>query len=652
MVENKKKRRKIMIITLKDGSTKEYAEAKSVIEIASDISEGLARVACAGEVDGEVADLRTVIDRDCELNILTFDSEGGKGAFRHTTSHIMAQAIKRLFPEVKLAIGPSIEDGFYYDIDSDEPITAEDLPKIEAEMKKIVKENLAITRFTKPRAEAIEFFKEKNEPYKVELIEDLPEDSEISFYQQGEFVDLCAGPHLMTTKPVKAFKLTSLAGAYWRGSEKNKMLTRIYGTSYTKKADLEEYITRMEEAKKRDHRKLGKELGLFMMKEEGPGFPFFLPKGMVLKNTLLDYWREIHNKAGYVEISTPIMLSRHLWETSGHWDHYKENMYTTVIDETDFAIKPMNCPGGILVYKSEPRSYRDLPLRMGELGLVHRHEKSGQLHGLMRVRCFTQDDAHIFMTPEQIRDEIKGVARLIDSVYQLFGFKYHVELSTRPEDSMGSDEDWEIATEGLRGALDDLGLDYVVNEGDGAFYGPKIDFHLEDSIGRTWQCGTIQLDFQLPLRFDCEYIGADGEKHRPIMIHRVAFGSIERFIGILIEHFAGAFPTWLAPVQVKVLPISEKYMDYANKVMSDLKDAGIRTEIDDRAEKIGYKIREARLQKIPYMLVVGAKEEEEGKVSVRSRFLGDEGAKDLNEFIESVKEEIKNRENRKVEVTE
>ena len=641
-----------MIITLKDGSTKEYAEAKSVIEIASDISEGLARVACAGEVDGEVVDLRTVVDRDCELNILTFDSEGGKGAFRHTTSHIMAQAIKRLFPEVKLAIGPSIEDGFYYDIDSDEPITAEDLPKIEAEMKKIVKENLAITRFTKPRAEAIEFFKDKNEPYKVELIEDLPEDSEISFYQQGEFVDLCAGPHLMTTKPVKAFKLTSLAGAYWRGSEKNKMLTRIYGTSYTKKADLEEYITRMEEAKKRDHRKLGKELGLFMMKEEGPGFPFFLPKGMVLKNTLLDYWREIHNKAGYVEISTPIMLSRHLWETSGHWDHYKENMYTTVIDETDFAIKPMNCPGGILVYKSEPRSYRDLPLRMGELGLVHRHEKSGQLHGLMRVRCFTQDDAHIFMTPEQIRDEIKGVARLIDSVYQLFGFKYHVELSTRPEDSMGSDEDWEIATEGLRGALDDLGLDYVVNEGDGAFYGPKIDFHLEDSIGRTWQCGTIQLDFQLPLRFECEYIGADGEKHRPIMIHRVAFGSIERFIGILIEHFAGAFPTWLAPVQVKVLPISEKYMDYANKVMNDLKDAGIRTEIDDRAEKIGYKIREARLQKIPYMLVVGAKEEEEGKVSVRSRFMGDEGAKDLNEFIDSVKEEIKNRENRKVEVTE
>ena len=641
-----------MIVTLKDGSKKEYAEAKSVIEIAQDISEGLARAACAGEVDGEVRDLRTVVDKDCELNILTFDSEGGQGAFRHTASHIMAQAIKRLYPEVKLAIGPSVADGFYYDVDSETPLTTEDLEKIEKEMKKIVKEALPITRFTKSREEAIAYFKEKQEPYKVELIEDLPEDAEISFYQQGEFVDLCAGPHLMNTKTVKAFKLTSLAGAYWRGSEKNKMLTRIYGTAYTKKADLEEYLTRLEEAKKRDHRKLGKELGLFMMREEGPGFPFFLPKGMVLKNTLLDYWREIHNKAGYVEISTPVMLSRHLWETSGHWDHYKENMYTTVIDETDFAIKPMNCPGGILVYKSEPRSYRDLPLRMGELGLVHRHEKSGQLHGLMRVRCFTQDDAHIFMMPEQIRDEIKGVAKLIDEVYQLFGFKYHVELSTRPEDSMGSDEDWEMATDALRGALDDLGLDYVVNEGDGAFYGPKIDFHLEDSIGRTWQCGTIQLDFQLPLRFNCEYIGADGEKHRPIMIHRVAFGSIERFIGILIEHFAGAFPTWLSPVQVKVLPISEKYMDYAEKVFAQLKEAGIRVEIDNRAEKIGYKIREARLQKVPYMLVVGAKEEEEGKVSVRSRFLGDEGAKDLGEFIVSLKEEIKDRVNRKVEVTE
>ena len=493
-----------MIITLKDGSTKEYDQAMSVLDIAKDISEGLARVACAGEVDGELVDLRTVVDKDCNLNILTFESEGGAWAFHHTTSHIMAQAIKRLYPDVKLAIGPSVADGFYYDVDSETPLTAEDLVKIEAEMKKIVKEALPITRFTKSREEAIAYFKEKEEPYKVELIEDLPEDAEISFYQQGEFVDLCAGPHLMSTKPVKAFKLTSLAGAYWRGSEKNKMLTRIYGTSFTKKADLEEYLNRMEEAKKRDHRKLGKELGLFMMREEGPGFPFFLPKGMVLKNTLLDYWREIHRKNGYVEISTPIMLSRHLWETSGHWDHYKENMYTTVIDDTDFAIKPMNCPGGILVYQSEPRSYRDLPLRMGELGLVHRHEKSGQLHGLMRVRCFTQDDAHIFMMPEQIRDEIKGVARLIDEVYQLFGFKYHVELSTRPEDSMGSDEDWEMATEALRGALDDLGLPYVVNEGDGAFYGPKIDFHLEDSIGRTWQCGTIQLDFQLPLRFNCE----------------------------------------------------------------------------------------------------------------------------------------------------
>ena len=629
-----------MIITLKDGSTKEYDQAMSVLDIAKDISEGLARVACAGEVDGELVDLRTVVDKDCNLNILTFESEGGAWAFHHTTSHIMAQAIKRLYPGVKLAIGPSVADGFYYDVDSETPLTAEDLVKIEAEMKKIVKEALPITRFTKSREEAIAYFKEKEEPYKVELIEDLPKDAEISFYQQGEFVDLCAGPHLMSTKPVKAFKLTSLAGAYWRGSEKNKMLTRIYGTSFTKKADLEEYLNRMEEAKKRDHRKLGKELGLFMMREEGPGFPFFLPKGMVLKNTLLDYWREIHRKNGYVEISTPIMLSRHLWETSGHWDHYKENMYTTVIDDTDFAIKPMNCPGGILVYQSEPRSYRDLPLRMGELGLVHRHEKSGQLHGLMRVRCFTQDDAHIFMMPEQIRDEIKGVARLIDEVYQLFGFKYHVELSTRPEDSMGSDEDWEMATEALRGALDDLGLPYVVNEGDGAFYGPKIDFHLEDSIGRTWQCGTIQLDFQLPLRFNCEYIGADGEKHRPIMIHRVVFGSIERFIGILIEHFAGAFPTWLAPVQVKILPISDKYADYSKEVLDKLTEAGIRAEMDTRSEKIGYKIREAQTQKIPYMLVVGQKEEEEKTVSVRSRFAGDEGASSVESFIESIQKEI------------
>ena len=608
-----------MIITLKDGSTKEYSEPKSIIEIAADISEGLARMACAGEVNGEVEDLRTVIDKDCNLSILTFNDEGGKAAFRHTTSHIMAQAIKRLYPETKLAIGPSIADGFYYDIDRETPLTSEDLEKIEAEMKKIVKEDLKLERFELPRAEAIAFMKEKEEPYKVELIEDLP-------------------------------KLTSLAGAYWRGSEKNKMLQRIYGTAFTKKAELEEYLHMIEEAKKRDHRKLGKELGLFMMSEDGPGFPFFLPKGMDLKNALMDYWREIHRKAGYVEISTPIILNRRLWETSGHWDHYKENMYTTVIDDEDYAIKPMNCPGGVLVYKSEPRSYRDLPLRLAEVGLVHRHEKSGQLHGLMRVRCFNQDDAHIFMTPEQIKDEIKGVANLIDQVYKLFGFKYHVELSTRPEDSMGSDEDWEVATEGLRGALDDLGLDYVVNEGDGAFYGPKIDFHLEDSIGRTWQCGTIQLDFQLPQRFELEYTGADGEKHRPIMIHRVVYGSVERFIGILIEHFAGAFPTWLAPVQVKVLPISDKYADYGKKVLDALHEAGIRAEMDTRSEKIGYKIREAQGQKIPYMLIAGAKEEEAGLVSVRSRFAGDEGQRSLEQFIADIKEEIASRVNRPVTV--
>ncbi|EOS69757.1 threonine-tRNA ligase [Lachnospiraceae bacterium MD308] len=632
-----------MKITLKGGTVKEYEGSMSVLDIAKDISEGLARAATSAKVNGETVDLRTELSEDCELEILTFDSEDGKGAFNHTASHIMAQAIKRLYPETKLAIGPSIANGFYYDLDRETPFTTEDLEKIEAEMKKIVKENLPLERFTKSREEAICYFKEKDEPYKAELIEDLPEGEEISFYSQGEFTDLCAGPHLMSTKAVKAFKLTSLAGAYWRGNEKNKMLTRIYGVAYPKKAELDEYLHMMEEARKRDHRKLGRELGLFMMCEEGPGFPFFLPKGMVLKNTLLDYWRDLHKKKGYVEIATPIILSRHLWENSGHWDHYKDNMYTTVIDEEDYAVKPMNCPGGMLVYKSEPRSYKDLPLRAGELGLVHRHEKSGQLHGLMRVRCFTQDDAHIFMTPEQIRDEIKGVAGLIDEVYSLFGFKYHVELSTRPEDSMGSDEDWEMATEGLRGALDDLGLNYVVNEGDGAFYGPKIDFHLEDSIGRTWQCGTIQLDMQMPQRFDLEYTGADGEKHRPIMIHRVAFGSIERFIGILIEHFAGAFPTWLAPVQVKVLPISDKYMDYAQKVFRTLEEEGVRAEIDTRAEKIGYKIREAQMNKIPYMLVVGAKEEEEEKVAVRSRFAGDEGQKELRVFIDSVKDEIASR---------
>ena len=640
-----------MKVTLKDGSFKEYAQPMAVIDIAKDISEGLARMACVAEIDGEVKDLRTIVDKDCTLNIFTAKDPEGLAALRHTASHVMAQAIKRLWPETKLAIGPSIADGFYYDIDRDEPVTSDDLAKIEAEMKKIIKEALPLERFELPRAQAIELMKEKNEPYKVELIEDLPEDAIISFYKQGEFTDLCAGPHLMNTKEVgKAFKLMNIAGAYWRGSEKNKMLTRIYATAFAKKEDLEAYVTMMEEAKKRDHRKLGKELGLFMMSDAGPGFPFFLPKGMVLKNTLLDYWREIHKKAGYVEISTPIILNRSLWETSGHWDHYKNNMYTTVIDGEDYAIKPMNCPGGVLVYASEPRSYRDLPLRMGELGIVHRHEKSGQLHGLMRVRCFTQDDAHIFMTPEQIRDEIKNVAGLINQVYSLFGFKYHVELSTRPEDSMGSDEDWELATSSLQGALDDLGLDYVINEGDGAFYGPKIDFHLVDAIGRTWQCGTIQLDFQLPPRFELEYIGADGEKHRPIMIHRVCFGSIERFIGILIEHFAGAFPTWLSPVQVKVLPISEKYEEYAKSVKAALDAADIRAEIDLRSEKIGYKIREAQGQKIPYMLVVGQKEQADGTVSVRSRFKGDEGAEDLNVFIANIKAEITARINRPVEV--
>ena len=621
-------------VTLKDGSVKEYENALSAIEIAQDISAGLARVAAAAEVDGEPVDLRTVIDHDCTLNILTAKDEEGLSTLRHTASHVMAQAIKRLWPEVKLAIGPSIADGFYYDVDPETPITADDLPKIEAEMKKIIKEALPLERFELPRAEAIALMQEKGEPYKVELIQDLPEDAVISFYKQGEFTDLCAGPHLMSTKEVgKAFKLMSIAGAYWRGSEKNKMLTRIYATAFNKKEELDAYITMMEEAKKRDHRRLGRELGLFMMHEAGPGFPFFLPKGMTLKNTLLDYWRQIHKKAGYVEVSTPIILNRSLWETSGHWDHYKDNMYTTVIDDEDYAIKPMNCPGGVLVYASEPRSYRDLPMRVGELGLVHRHEKSGQLHGLMRVRCFTQDDAHIFMTQEQIKDEIKGVVGLIDQVYSLFGFKYHVELSTRPENSMGSDEDWEAATDGLRSALDELGLPYVVNEGDGAFYGPKIDFHLTDSIGRTWQCGTIQLDFQLPQRFDLTYMGADGEKHRPIMIHRVVFGSVERFIGILIEHFAGAFPFWLAPVQVKILPISEKYLEFAGKVRAALEDAGIRTELDERSEKIGFKIRAAQMEKVPFMMVLGDKEAESGEVAVRARD-GSQETMSLDAFIE------------------
>ena len=555
---------------------------------------------------------------------------------RHTASHIMAQAVQRLYPGTKLAIGPAIDDGFYYDFDKDGGFTPDDLDKIEAEMKKIVKENLKIETYTLPRDEAIEFLKGKGEIYKVELVEDLPEGAPISFYKQGEFVDLCAGPHLLYTKGLKAFKLTSLAGAYWRGNEKNKMLSRVYGTAFQDKEKLEAYLAMIEEAKKRDHRKLGKELGLFTIMDEGPGFPFFLPKGMTLKNTLIQYWRELHIREDYQEISTPLILNKHLWEMSGHWDHYKDNMYTTKIDDEDFCVKPMNCPGGVLVYGNDSRSYRDLPVRFAELGIVHRHEKSGTLHGLMRVRCFTQDDSHIFMTPEHISSEIKGVVRLIDEVYSKFGFSYHVELSTRPENSMGSDEDWEAATNGLRTALEELGLEYVVNEGDGAFYGPKIDFHLEDTLGRTWQCGTIQLDFQMPQRFDLSYVGADNDRHKPIMIHRVIFGSIERFIGILIEHYGGKFPVWLSPVQVKVLSVSEKSREYANSIYERMKAAGIRCEVDNRDEKIGYKIREAQLQKAPYMLVIGEKEVENGNLTVRSRDKGDLGAMDVQAFIDQV----------------
>ncbi|NLL71382.1 MAG: threonine--tRNA ligase [Epulopiscium sp.] len=629
-----------MKITLKDGSVKEYPVGISVLEIAKDLSEGLARVACAGKINDKLVDLRHPVTEDSEIQIVTFNEEEGQHAFRHTSAHIMAQAVKRLFPEVKLAIGPAIENGFYYDFDRETPFTEEELVKIEKEMKKIVKEDLPIERFELPREEAIAFMEEQGEPYKVELIHDLPEGETISFYRQGEFVDLCAGPHLLSTKPVKAFKLLSVAGAYWRGDEKRPMLSRIYGTSFAKKSELEAYLHRLEEAKKRDHRKLGKELELFALMEEGPGFPFFLPKGMELRNTLIDYWRGEHKKAGYQEISTPIILNQELWHRSGHWDHYKENMYVTQIDEEDYAVKPMNCPGGMLVYKTKMHSYRDLPVRLGELGLVHRHELSGALHGLMRVRNFTQDDAHIFMLPEQIKDEIKNVIDLIDHFYQVFGFKYHVELSTRPEDSMGSDEDWERAINALKEALEEKGYDYIVNEGDGAFYGPKIDFHLEDCLGRTWQCGTIQLDFQMPERFELTYVGQDGEKHRPVMIHRVVFGSIERFIGILIEHFAGAFPTWLAPVQVKVLPISEKFHDYAQQVVDALEKENIKVEADWRGEKIGYKIREARLQRIPYMIIVGQQEQEEGKVSVRSREKGDEGQQKIEDFTARIKEEI------------
>ena len=633
-----------MIQVMLKGDAKEFEAGVTAAEVAKSIGAGLYKAACACKIDGEAADLRTPLTKDCSLEILTFDSAEGKHAYWHTTAHIMAQAIGRLYPGAKFAIGPAIENGFYYDVDLPQTLTPDDLTKIEAEMKKIIKEDLPLERFELSPADAEKLMADKQQDYKLELIAEHSGKGEpISFYQQGEYVDLCAGPHLMSTGHVKAVKLTNCTGAYWRADANNKMLQRVYGISFPKTADLEAYITMLEEAKKRDHRKLGRDLELFTIMDEGPGFPFFLPKGMVLKNLLIDYWREIHRKAGYLEISTPMILNRSLWERSGHWDHYKQNMYTTVIDEQDFAIKPMNCPGGMLVYKTKLHSYRDLPLRMGELGLVHRHELSGALHGLMRVRCFTQDDAHIFMTPDQIKDEIKGVVNLIDSVYKTFGFQYHIELSTMPEDHMGAQEDWDNATDALRAAITELGYDYEVNEGDGAFYGPKLDFHLTDCLGRTWQCGTIQLDFQLPERFELEYTGEDGAKHRPIMIHRVVFGSIERFIGILTEHFAGAFPLWLSPVQVKVLPISERHHEYAQKVAAELEAAGLRVEADLRNEKIGYKIREAQLQKTPYMLVVGDKEAETGTVSVRSRKDGDIGAMAVAEFAAKAVEQDKSR---------
>ncbi|MGI6669749.1 MAG: threonine--tRNA ligase [Acetivibrionales bacterium] len=627
-------------VTLKDGSIKEYDNGITAMEVARSLGAGLVKAALAAEVDGEVRDLSTVLDSDCSLNLLTFESEGGRHAFRHTASHILAQAVKRLYPDARLAIGPAIDNGYYYDFDVEKPFTPDDLEKIEAEMKKIIKEDYSLERFTLSREDAIRLMEEKGEPYKVELIRDLPEDSVISFYRQGEFIDLCAGPHIPSTGMVKAFKLLSIAGAYWRGSEENKMLQRIYGTAFTRKSDLDEYINMVEEAKKRDHRKIGRELDLFDVMDEGPGFPFFLPKGMVLRNLLEDFWRKEHVKRGYQEIKTPIILNKDLWLRSGHWDNYRENMYTVRIDELDYAIKPMNCPGAILVYERKLHSYRDLPQRIGELGIVHRHEKSGVLHGLMRVRCFTQDDAHIFMTPDQAQDEVIGVIDLIDNFYKVFGFKYRVELSTRPEKSIGTDEQWEIATSTLRNALDFKGLEYKVNEGDGAFYGPKIDFHLEDSLGRTWQCGTIQLDMSLPERFDLYYVGADGEKHRPVMIHRVVFGSLERFIAILTEHYAGAFPCWLSPVQVKILTITEKQNSYALDVRNKLGEKGIRVETDLRNEKIGYKIREARMEKVPYMLVIGDKETESGQVAVRSRKEGDLGPMPLDAFINRISEEI------------
>ena len=629
-------------VTLKDGSVKEFEAGVSVMDVAKELGAGLYKAACAARVNGEVCDLRTVLDADCALEILTFEDPDGKKAFNHTASHILAQAVKRLYPQAKLAIGPAIDDGFYYDIDVEPAFGPEELAKLEDEMHKIVKEAYPIERFELDKAEAEQLMAE--EPYKLELIAEHAEGgAKVSFYKQGEFTDLCAGPHLPDTGRVKAVKLTQTTGAYWRGDAENKMLCRVYGVAYPKQSELDAYLTMREEAKKRDHRKLGKELELFDIFDEGPGFPAFLPNGMVVRNELEKFWRGLHEKAGYVEVRTPQIMARRLWENSGHWDHYKDNMYTTVIDDEDYCIKPMNCPGGILIYKRKPHSYRDLPIRMGELGVVHRHELSGALHGLMRVRCFTQDDAHIFCTPEQIKSEILGVIKLIDSIYKVFGFEYMLELSTRPEDSMGSDEDWEMATNALREALEANGKPYKVNEGDGAFYGPKIDFHLKDCIGRTWQCGTCQLDFQMPERFDMTYVGADGEKHRPVMIHRTAFGSIERFIGILIEQFAGAFPLWLAPVQVKVIPVSERHLEYAGQIRDQLHAAGLRCEVDDRSEKMGYKIREAQMMKIPYMLVVGDKEIENGTVAVRSRAGGDLGVMEPAAFLAKAQEEIASR---------
>ena len=630
-------------IILPDGSAKEYAAGTTLGEAVKQLSNSLAKKVLAANVNGELTDLREELVDGSEVAFLTFEDEGGKHTLRHTASHILAQAVKRLWPNAKLAIGPAIDKGFYYDIDLEENLTPEDLGKIEKEMSRIVKENLPITKSVMPRLEAIEFFKSKNEDYKVELIQDLPEDAIISCYFQGDFIDLCAGPHAASTGKVKAFKLQSIAGAYWRGDEKNKMLQRIYGTAFEKKEELDAYLHMLEEAAKRDHRKLGKELGLFVIKEEGPGFPFFLPKGMALRNELENFWREVHHEFEYEEIRTPIILNKQLWETSGHWFHYRENMYTTIIDEEEYAIKPMNCPGGILVYQNEMHSYRDFPLRYAELGLVHRHELSGALHGLFRVRAFTQDDAHVFMLPSQMQSELMKVIELFDRIYSQFGLKYHVELSTKPDNAMGDDAIWEAATEALRNAIEAKGIPYVINPGDGAFYGPKLDYHIEDSLGRTWQCGTIQLDMNLPERFDMEYIGEDGQKHRPIMIHRACFGSMERFIGILTEHYAGAFPTWMAPVQVKILPISEKHVEYAKELAKQMHRDYVRVEVDDRSEKIGYKIRQAQMAKVPYMLVVGDKEVEEGTVNVRKHGGDELGSVPFEEFFNSIKIEIKER---------